>query len=169
MSKQDTHFFNIFSLVIGLLVLVAILIFAFAHALGKNTELAGAYEDPMYQASVQERIKPFVRVAVAGADNTALTIKAPASAKTIALAIPKDGKELYEGVCKACHGAGLAGAPKAGDKAAWASRLAEGKATLYEHALKGYTGKTGVMPVKGGRTDLSDELIKQGVDYLTSL
>ncbi|MFT3906530.1 MAG: c-type cytochrome [Steroidobacteraceae bacterium] len=169
MSKQDTHFFNVFSLVIGLLVVVAILIFAFARALGKDTQLAETYSDPMYQASVAERVKPFVRVAVAGKDNTALTIKAPVGATQVALAVPKDGKELYEGVCKACHGTGLAGAPKAGDKSAWGSRLAEGKPALYEHALKGYTGKTGVMPVKGGRTDLSDDLIKQGVDYLTSL
>ena len=85
------------------------------------------------------------------------------------MAVPKDGHELYETACKACHGAGLAGAPKAGDRAAWGPRLAQGKAALYEHAIKGYTGKTGVMPAKGARTDLSDDLIKQGVDYLASL
>jgi cytochrome c5 len=85
------------------------------------------------------------------------------------VAAPKDGRELYETACKACHGAGLAGAPKAGDRAAWGPRLAQGKATLYEHALKGYTGKAGVMPAKGARTDLSDDLVKQGVDYLASL
>ena len=62
-----------------------------------------------------------------------------------------------------------AGAPKAGDKAAWGPRIAEGKATLYQHALNGYTGKTGIMPAKGGRTDLPDDLIKQGVDYMVSL
>lgn len=160
---------NVFSLVIGLLIVVAIAIFAFAHALGNDKQLAETYADPMYQSAVAERIQPFVRVAVAGKDNSAMAIKAVATTTSTALAIPKDGKELYEGVCKACHGAGLAGAPKAGDKSAWASRLAEGKPTLYEHALKGYTGKTGTMPVKGGRTDLPDDLIKQGVDYLTSL
>ena len=63
----------------------------------------------------------------------------------------------------------LAGAPKAGDKSAWGPRIAEGKATLYQHALNGYSGKTGVMPAKGGRTDLPDDLIKQGVDYMVSL
>jgi cytochrome c5 len=40
--------------------------------------------------------------------------------------------------------------------------------TLYEHALKGYTGKDGAMPAKGGRTDLNDDLIKAGVDYLVA-
>ena len=83
--------------------------------------------------------------------------------------MPKDGKALFESVCSVCHGPGLAGAPKAGDKAAWGPRIAEGKATLYQHALNGYNGKTGVMPAKGGRTDLPDDLIKQGVDYMVSL
>jgi cytochrome c5 len=59
--------------------------------------------------------------------------------------------------------------PKAGNKASWAPRIAEGKATLYEHALKGYQGKSGVMPAKGARADLSDDLIKQGVDYMVQI
>ena len=46
--------------------------------------------------------------------------------------------------------AGIAGAPKVGDKAAWGPRIAQGKETLYNHAIQGFTGKTGVMPAKGG-------------------
>jgi cytochrome c5 len=62
------------------------------------------------------------------------------------------------------------GAPAAGNAAAWAPRAAKGKATLYEHALKGFksTSPAG-MPAKGGRTDLSDELIKQAVDHLLAM
>ena len=85
------------------------------------------------------------------------------------MAVPKSGKELFETVCTSCHGTGLAGAPKAGDKAAWTARIAEGKPALYQHALNGFSGKGGVMPAKGGRTDLPDDLVKQGVDYLVSL
>jgi cytochrome c5 len=107
---------------------------------------------------------------VAGQDNSAMAIKAPVTAgPAIAMAVPKNGTDLFETVCKTCHGTGLAGAPKAGDKSAWGPRIAEGKATLYQHALNGYSGKTGVMPAKGGRTDLPDDLIKQGVDYMVSL
>ena len=87
----------------------------------------------------------------------------------MALSVPKDGKALFESVCSACHGAGIAGAPKAGDKVVWAARIGQGKATLYQHALNGYQGKNGVMPAKGGRTDLPDDLIKQGVDYIVSM
>ena len=79
------------------------------------------------------------------------------------------GKSTYDHVCFMCHAQGVAGAPKIGDKAAWAPRIKQGKATLYEHALKGFTGDTGVMPMKGGRPDLSDAEVKAAVDYLISL
>ncbi len=77
------------------------------------------------------------------------------------------GKKLYEGVCVACHGQGIAGAPKFGDKAAWAPRIAQGKPTLYEHAIKGYQGKAGMMPAKGGSA-APDEEVKAAVDYMTT-
>jgi cytochrome c5 len=97
-----------------------------------------------------------------------MQIEAAAQGPAVALAVPGDGPALYEAVCHTCHATGLVGAPKFGDRAAWAPRIAKGKATLYEHALKGYTGTAGVMPAKGGRTDLTDDLIKAGVDYLVS-
>ena len=67
-----------------------------------------------------------------------------------------------------CHGAGIAGSPKLGDKTAWAARVAQGKATLYERALKGFQGKAGVMPPKGGNPALSDANVKATVDYMVS-
>jgi cytochrome c5 len=167
-SKQDTHFFNTFSMVIGLLVVVAILILAFARIVAGRTQIPEVFADARYVSSVQERVEPFAREAVVGQDNSALKIEAPASATQITLAVPADGPALYDQVCKNCHGAGLAGAPKAGDKTAWGARIAKGKALLYDHAVKGYQGQAGVMPAKGGRADLSDELIKSGVDFLVS-
>ena len=78
------------------------------------------------------------------------------------------GQQTYQQACFACHGTGVAGAPKIGDKAAWAPRIAQGNATLYEHALKGFKGNTGVMPAKGGRVDLSDDVVKAAVDYMVA-
>jgi cytochrome c5 len=171
-SKHDKQFYNILSVVMGVLITVTIVLLAAARLIANQTQVPGIYSDPEYVAEVSDNIKPFARVAIAGQDNSALAIAQPAAATATAapaVAAPKNGLELYEAACKACHDTGLAGAPKAGDKAAWGPRLAQGKATLYEHALKGYTGKTGVMPAKGARTDLSDDLVKQGVDYLASL
>ena len=168
MSKQDTHFINTFSMVIGLLVTVAILILVFARMVGARTQVQDVYADPSYQADVNKRIRPLAQVAVVGQNNAGMEIKGLAVEGAVALAVPKDGTELFESVCKTCHGAGLVGAPKLTDKANWAPRLAQGTATLYKHALEGYTGKAGSMPKKGGRVDLTDDLIKAGVDYMVS-
>jgi len=168
-NKNDAQFVNMFSLVIGILVAVALLLLVLARQVAARTEVKEVYEDPGYVASVLQRVEPVGREAVAGQDNSALAIQAPAGAGPSALPVPKDGKALFESVCSVCHGAGIAGAPKAGDKAAWGPRIAQGKATLYQHAIGGYNGKAGAMPAKGGRTDLPDDLIKQGVDYMVSL
>lgn len=71
------------------------------------------------------------------------------------------GKVLYEQICQACHASGLMGAPKKGDKAAWASRLKEPLETVYRYALEG----KGNMPPKGG-SNASDADVKAAVDYL---
>jgi cytochrome c5 len=75
------------------------------------------------------------------------------------------GKTLYASACIACHGAGIAGAPKFGDKAAWLPRIQQGKEVLYQHAIKGFQGKAGVMPPKGGST-APDLDVKAAVDYM---
>ncbi|MCG1017348.1 MULTISPECIES: cytochrome c5 family protein [Burkholderiaceae] len=71
------------------------------------------------------------------------------------------GKALYQQVCQACHAAGIAGAPKLGDKAAWAPRLKESMDTVYHYALHG----KGAMPPKGG-SNASDADVKAAVDYM---
>jgi cytochrome c5 len=167
-SKHDTHFFNNFSMVIGLLVAIAILIMVFARMVAARTQVQEVYADPVYQSGVAERTKPLVRVAVTGQNNAGMDIKGLATGGAIALAVPTDGPALFDSVCKTCHEPGLVGAPKLTDKANWAARIAQGKATLYKHALEGFTGKAGSMPMKGGRTDLNDDLIKAGVDYMVS-
>ncbi len=75
----------------------------------------------------------------------------------------KHGQQVFQQACFACHGTGAAGAPKL-EKAAWKDRLAKGVEALYNSALHG----VGVMPPKGGRTDLSDEDVKAAVDYMLS-
>jgi cytochrome c5 len=171
-TNQDSDFFTTFSIVIGMLIAIAFLLFGVARVVGGGAQKAAIYEDPIYLAEVEKRVQPFANVAVAGKDNSALVVKAespPAASTLPARALPKDGAALFQSVCSTCHGAGIAGAPKAGDKAAWAPRIAEGKATLYQHAINGYQGKAGAMPAKGGRPDLPDDLIRQGVDYMVSL
>jgi cytochrome c5 len=168
-SKQDTHFFNTFSLVIGLLVVIALALFALARSVAGETQEKQMLVEAHYLKGVSERVAPFARVAVAGQDNSALKIEAATPAGSAAPAQPKNGDELYEQACKACHGAGIGGAPKAGDKAIWGPRVAKGKDILYDHAIHGFTGTAGMMPAKGGRVDVSDDLVKQAVDHMVEL
>jgi cytochrome c5 len=89
-------------------------------------------------------------------------VAAPAAATA-----PETGKEVYNEICIACHvPPGIGGAPALGDADAWAPRIAQGKDTLIDHALNGYSGRTGIMPRKGGRTDLSDEEIIAAIEYM---
>ncbi|MFT5133925.1 MAG: cytochrome c5 [Gammaproteobacteria bacterium] len=87
----------------------------------------------------------------------------------VAVETADPGKKVYSSLCFSCHGTGLPGIPQLGDKAAWADRIAQGKALLYERALTGYTGASGMpMPPKGGNTALSDDEVKSAVDYMVS-
>ena len=76
----------------------------------------------------------------------------------------KDGKTVYNTVCAGCHGAGVLGAPKFGDKAAWAPRIGQGIATLNSHAINGIRG----MPARGGAASLSDDEVKGAVEYMVN-
>jgi cytochrome c5 len=158
---------NHFSLVLGTLITIAILLFVFARMVGAATQVQHVKAEQMEVHAVEARTKPFAQVAIAGADNSALAVKEePAAAPAAAAAQPKTGEEVYNAACVACHGAGIGGAPKFGDKAAWAPHIAKGTDVLHMHAIEGFTGSNGVMPAKGGRADLPDDVIKAGVDYM---
>jgi cytochrome c5 len=167
-ASHDRTFFDTFLLVLGILVGVTVGLIIIARIIAANTSVANRAEDPVYQRQVEERIQPVARVAIAGQDNTALAPPAAAPAVAATPAADLTGEQVYNQACVACHGAGVAGAPKFGDKAAWAPRIAQGLDTLNTHALQGYQGKAGYMPPKGGRTDLSDQSIVNGVDYIVA-
>ena len=101
----------------------------------------------------EARIQPVAKVELAKA----------AAAKTDGK--PRDGATVYNAVCMACHASGAAGAPKAGDKAAWAPRIATGSAALIKSAINGKNA----MPPKGGNPDLSDAEVKAAVEHLVGL
>jgi cytochrome c5 len=150
--------------VLGLLVIVAFGIYFGAKAIAARTQDTSVTEDPAVKSAVAERLDPVGKVAVAGKDNSALEPAKPVA--TVMQDLP--GDQVYNGTCVACHGAGVAGAPKYGDKAAWAARIAKGADTLHQHALQGFQGSAGFMPPKGGRADLSDKSIMSAVDYMVS-
>jgi cytochrome c5 len=152
-----------------------------ARALVYMTNQSGAkFKEPEAPAPKAQAAAPAAATAA-----TAAPVAAPAAAPAPAAATPPAapapaaapaaatatagaaGKALYSSTCVACHGAGIAGAPKLGDKAAWAPRIAQGSNVLYEHAIKGFQGKAGMMPPKGG-SSAPDADVKGAVDYMVA-
>ncbi len=78
----------------------------------------------------------------------------------------RGAEEIYTTKCALCHDAGIAGAPKTGDAAAWVERIKQGEETLISHAIDGFQGAAGVMPAKGGCVDCSDKEITDAVKYM---
>jgi len=101
----------------------------------------------MSEDAIAQRLKPVGEIALAETGSTPGT---------------RSGEEVVKTVCQACHGAGLIGAPKIGDKAAWQPRLAQGLSALHTHALRGIRA----MPAKGGNPSLSDAEVNAAVDYM---
>src|SRR5688572_25281690 len=107
-------------------------------------------------ATVQTAATPAAAAAPAAAS-------APAVPQTAVAGAGASGEALYKQACVACHAAGVANAPKLGDKAAWAPRLQQGLPALVQSAIKG----KGAMPPKGGST-ASDSEIRAAVEYMVS-
>ena len=159
MSEQDSAFFRTLIIVMGALFVFFVIIIIAALYVAGDDELASS--DPLIQEKVQAQIEPVGQV------NTEATAASTASAAPAA-AGSADGAGTYQSACFACHGTGAAGAPKVGDKAAWADRIAKGNDTLYDHAINGFQGKAGFMPAKGGNAGLSDAAVKAAVDYMVA-
>ena len=100
-----------------------------------------------------ERIKPIGQVNIEGSK--------PATATPVATA-PKSGKEVYDGVCFACHASGVLAAPKFRDQADWASRMAKGKEALLQTSINGLNN----MPARGGNPSLTDEELEAAIEYM---
>lgn len=78
------------------------------------------------------------------------------------MAMAADGGATYAQACALCHATGVGGAPKLGDKAAWAPRIATGKDAMLASVLKG----KGAMPAKGGNASLNDADVKAAVEHM---
>lgn len=170
---------------IGAIGLVVIIMMLASFAIGTRTMGTGN-EKATSADAVAGRIAPAATLVVDASKGSVPTVAAlpvaaaapAASAQPIVAAVipaagaapaAGGGEGTYKSACSACHSAGVAGAPKSGDKAAWSPRIAQGKDTLYKHALAGFQGKAGVMPAKGGNPTLSDADVKAAVDYMIVL
>lgn len=160
--EQDKAFFKNFAFVlIGLSVLmVTFMVLGAMFGSGDDISTSNA-------AAVMENTAPVAKVQIEGDEP-----EAPAMEESTEMAAAEEehvGKTAYGSICVACHGSGIPGIPQLGDASAWAPRIAQGNDILYEHAINGYTGSSGMpMPAKGGNPNLSDDDVKAAVDYIVS-
>ena len=111
------------------------------------------------RAEIEARIKPVGEVCLQGdADCGGPAVAANAG--------PRSGEDVYNAACLACHSTGAGGAPKLGDAAAWADRIALGNDALYASAINGVPG-TGMI-AKGGCMNCSDEELQAAVDHIVA-
>jgi cytochrome c5 len=159
------------ALIVGIYLLVQLAVHGYA-----NRDMKG--QAAVSDAAVKQRIAPVAKVALdpnaaapaatpaatAAPAVAAANVPPPAATPAKAGAGAGSGKGTYDAVCNVCHGAGVAGAPKFADKAAWAPRMKQGVAALHASAIKG----KGAMPPKGGNPSLSDADVSAAVDYMVS-
>lgn len=133
----------VLAFVVPILVIILLANYVTGHA------LSGAGSTSMTPEAVSERLKPIGTVVLAEA----------AGSKTL-----KTGEAVFQASCAACHATGVAGAPKAGDAAAWGPRIKQGFETLVKHATEGFKA----MPAKGGNADLDPVEVARGVAYMAN-
>jgi cytochrome c5 len=164
--SRDQKFFDMYSLVIGVLAAVALAILVLAMKMSDLTQGIYTRDTAEYQAAVAERIRPVGQVYLPGEESEAATPVVEAAAEPEPVATAMTGPQVYNTACLACHAAGVGGAPVVGDAAQWVDRIAQGMDVLTQHAIEGYTGSAGFMPAKGGRMDLSDDEVAGAVEYM---
>ncbi|MEL7022793.1 MAG: c-type cytochrome [Pseudomonadota bacterium] len=164
MSAQDKKFFDVFMVVLAILVAISIAIYVFSARLSADTQGRYIVEDEAYQAQIADRITPVGELVLPG-EAGQRTVAAPVAVPE-PVAVELTGAQVYNNACGACHTGGIGGAPMLGNADAWQARLAQGLETLRTHAVEGYQGEAGYMPAKGGNPALSDEDVYRAIDYM---
>ena len=165
MSHNDKQFATVFVAVLGALAVLAIILFFIA---GYLTKEVSSYKE---EEIILGNIEPIGKVNIddgstpqpsAAPEATGTEAGAAAEPVATAAAEPLSGEQIYQKNCMACHTTGAAGAPKLGDAAAWAPRIAQGMDAIMVNVMNGINA----MPPKGLCMTCSEDELKSVVDYI---
>ena len=166
MRNYDLVFLKHFSQVIALLVGITICLILLGIYFNGMKKVE---PNPAAQARTLANIAPagavFAGATGAAAQAAAAQAALDAAKGQVAYGGTLDGSVIFGNLCTGCHTAGVGGAPKL-TKADWAARIAQGKDTLYSHAMNGFKGNNGQMPARGGNPALSDDQVKATIDWM---
>ncbi|MDQ2069810.1 c-type cytochrome [Natronospira bacteriovora] len=170
-EQEDRTFFDTFMLVLAFLIVFTIVIFAISNSVANRTIADRHHQTADAAERLAERIRPEGRLCLQGQEEecevrVAAVTRPAAAEEEVAEAGEVDGQQVYNQACTACHGPGIAGAPRTGDDAAWAARMDKGYETLLDHSINGFQGDAGFMPARGGNPNLSDEQVAAALDYM---
>ncbi len=167
LRNHDLVFLKHFSMVIGFLVFVTVVLLAFAGYMHTRLPIEA---NPAREAKIAERIAPLGSVYAGSTGAAAMAAAAEfakkAAASQVAYGGSLDGSVIFGNLCTGCHTNGVSGAPKL-EKSAWATRMSAGVPTLVQHAINGYKGPDGnQMPAKGGNPALTDAQVEATVKWM---
>ena len=167
--SRDQKFFDMYTLVVGVIAVVALAFFVVAMKMSDRTQGVYTRDNAEFKAAVAERIRPVGQVYLPGEEHQAAAPSVETTVEPEPVATALTGPQVYNAACNACHGTGAGGAPVVGDVDAWSARIAQGADVLNDHAVNGFSGEamTPMLP-KGGRPDLSDQEVYDAVAYMVS-
>jgi cytochrome c5 len=159
-NDENQHFMQNLTIIIATILGILCLLIVFIKAIGNNDQ---ALSDEQ-MTSLINQTRPVGSARNQSSEQQTTTVASPVASQPVEET--DSGKQIYDTVCMSCHSTGLPNVPQLGNAADWEERIAQGEA-LYENAINGYTGSSGMMmPPKGGNPSLSDDEVRAAVDYI---
>ncbi|NNE37226.1 MAG: cytochrome c5 family protein [Gammaproteobacteria bacterium] len=161
-NDKNQHMLQNFTIIIAMILALICLVILLIKAIGSNGQ---ALSEDQITILINET-QPAGQIRYQASAELTSTVASSSVNQAVEEPESNSGQQIYDTVCMSCHSTGLPNVPQLGNAADWEGRIAQGE-VLYENAINGYTGSSGMMmPPKGGNLSLSDDEVRAAVDYI---